>query len=121
MGFIREQKNNYDFFHFPCQTMTPNRVYGIVGTFAHNMIRFLSLCMDQKVKRVRGKDKKLRKVIQLGYFAKKVRNYLIKIPCQVVRSARKMKIKINFQTKEVVEKIMDNIEKYFSKVSAYKT
>jgi hypothetical protein len=104
-NFIREHKYNYDFLNFPCKLLKANQVFGLVGAFAHNMIRFLSFCMPQKRKRVRGKDGKIRTVIQQGYFAKKVRNELIKIPCQVVRSARKIKLKVSFKTKEVLEKI----------------
>lgn len=110
-NYIKEQKYGYDFLNFPCKKLTSNKVWGLIGTFAHNMMRYLSFCMDQKIKRVRGKDKVVRTVIQKGYFAKKVRNTLIKIPCQVVRSARRIKLKINFNQKEVIDKLMWKIKK----------
>lgn len=113
-NYIKEQKHNFDFLHFPCKKMEANQIWGLIGTFAHNMMRFLSFCMDQKKKRVRGKDNIVTTVTQQGYFAKKVRNTLINIPCQVVRTARRVKLKINNKQKEVLEKIMINIERLFS-------
>ena len=120
-NYIKEQKYGFDFLNFPCQKMGANKVFGLVGTFAHNMMRFLSFCMEQKIKRVRGKDGKLRTVVQLGYFAKKVRNKLIKIPCRIIRTARRVKLRLNTLDKEVLEKIMTDIHKKFSRVSACKT
>lgn len=113
-NYIKEQKHNFDFLHFPCKKFEANQVWGLIGTMAHNMTRFLSFTMKQKVKRVRGKDKVVRTVIQQGYFAKKVRNTIINIPCQVVRSARRMKLKLNPKNKEVLEQIIMNIEHLFS-------
>ena len=108
-NFIREQKYGYDFLNFPCQKLNANKVYGLIGTFCHNMMRYLSFCLPQKMKRVRGKDKKIRTVIQSGYFAKKVRNSLIKLPCQVVTHARKLVLKVSPKTKEVFDKVMENL------------
>lgn len=88
-NFIKEQKNGFDFHHFPCQKLDANRVYGLVGTLAYNMTRFLSFFISEN-----------------GCFSKKVRNKLIKLPCQVVYHARKLKIRFNKKTKEVVEKIL---------------
>jgi hypothetical protein len=118
-NFIKEQKYNFDFLHFPCQKFEANQIWGLIGTLGHNMTRFLSLCMEQKRKRVRAKDGVLRTVIQQGYFAKKVRNSLIKIPCQVVRSARRIKLKLNNKKKEVLEKIMKHIEHLFSRNTVF--
>ena len=119
-NFIKEQKHNFDFLHFPCKKFEANQVWGLIGTFAHNMTRFLSFCMPQKVKRVRGKDEVVRTVVQLGYFAKKVRSTLIHLPCQVARSARKIKLKLNPNHKEVLEKIMKNIQVVFRKDLVFK-
>jgi len=115
-NYIKEQKYGYDFLHFPCKRFVANQIWGLIGTFAHNMTRFLSFCMDQKEKRVRGKDGEVKTVIQLGYFAKKVRNTLVKIPCQVVRSAHRVKLKINIKQKEVLDRIMTNLDLHLSRV-----
>jgi hypothetical protein len=55
-----------------------------------------------------------------GYFAKKVRSTVINLPCQVVRSARKIKLKLNFYHKEVLEKLMTKIAVAFSKDLIFK-
>lgn len=115
-NFIKEQKYGYDFLNFPCLKLDANRVYGLIGTLSYNLMRFLSFCMDQKVKRVRGKDKKVRTVTQQGYFSKHIRNHLIKIPCQVVKHARTMSLKLNQQTREVLEKVICKIQNSSSKV-----
>lgn len=113
-NYIREQKYGFDFLNFPCKKLMANKIWGLIGTFAHNMTRFLSFCMDQKTKRVRGKDGEVATVKQLGYFAKKVRNVLIRIPCQVVRTARQVKLKINHKQLEVINKAMIKIHSYLS-------
>jgi hypothetical protein len=119
-NFIKEQKHNFDFLHFPCKKFEANQAWGLIGTFAHNMTRFLSFCMPQKVKRVRGKDDEVRTVVQLGYFAKKVRSTVINLPCQVVRSARRIKLRLNPNHREVLEKIMTNIQVVFRKDLVFK-
>ena len=78
-NYVREQKYGYDFLNFPCRRLRSNQVFGLAGTIAHNLMRGLSLMMEQKEKRVKGKDGKRRKVVQLGYYSKKIRNDLIKI------------------------------------------
>jgi hypothetical protein len=113
-NYIKEQKYGYDFLNFPCQKLKANKVFGIVGTLAHNLMRVLSFCMDQKKKSVKGKDGKIKTVEQLGYFAKRVRNKLIKIACRVVRSARRIKLRLNRQNKEVLERVCEKLRKIFS-------
>lgn len=109
-NYIREQKYGYDFLNFPCKKLRANKVFGLVGTMAHNLTRILSVCMDQKIKRVRDKKtRKIKTVTQLGYFAKKVRKNVINIPCQVIRSARKMKLRLSRHNLEVLEKILLNL------------
>ena len=119
-NFIREQKYNFDFLHFPCKKFEANQAWGLIGTFAHNMTRFISFCLPQKIKRVRGKDDVVRTVTQLGYFAKKIRSTVINLPCQVVRSARRIKLKLNPNHKEVLEKLMTNIQVVFRKDLVFK-
>jgi len=63
-NYIREQKYGYDFLHFPCQKLRANKVFGLAGTIAHNMMRAFSFMMDQKVKTVKGKDGKRRQVVR---------------------------------------------------------
>jgi hypothetical protein len=98
-NFIREQKNGYDFHHFPCKKLSANKAYGLIGTIAYNLMRNLSFYL------VKG-----------GCFAKKVRNKLIKLPCQVVRHARRLTVRLAPTTLEVYEKILTNMKHNNSKV-----
>lgn len=111
-NFIKEQKYGFDFLNFPCKRLRANKVFGVIGSFAHNLTRVLSFSMPQKWKSVRDKKtKEIKRVKQLGYFAKKVRMTCLKIPGQVVRSARKTKLRMNRLTKEVLDKVMENLLK----------
>ena len=106
----KEQKYGFDFLNFPCKTLRANNIYGLVGTLAHNLTRILSFVMEQKWKSVKcRKSKKLKRVRQLGYFSKKVRSECINIAGQLVRSARRMKLRLNSKTREVLDKIMINL------------
>ncbi|MBT4792582.1 MAG: IS1380 family transposase [Halobacteriovoraceae bacterium] len=108
--YIKEQKYGFDFLNFPCRTLRANKIFGIIGTLAHNLTRLLSFSMEQKWKTIKcRKTKELKRVKQLGYFSKRVRNSSINIAGQVVRSARKVKLRINHKTKEELDKIMKNL------------
>lgn len=98
-NFIREQKNGYDFHHFSCKKLSANQAYGLMGTITHNLMRNLSFYL------VKG-----------GCFAKKVRNKLIKLPCQVVRHARRLTVRLAPATLEVMENILQNMKHNNSKV-----
>jgi len=110
-NYIKEQKYGFDFLNFPCKKFVANRTWGLIGSLAHNLTRFLSFNMDQKIKRVRDKkSKKMKTVVQLGYFAKTVRNKIIKLPCQMVRSARKIKLRLERHNEEVHRRLMWKIQ-----------
>lgn len=119
-NYIREQKYGFDFLHFPCQKLRANQVYGQAGTIAHNLIRALSFMMEQKVKKVRGKDGKRRVVTQLGYYAKKVRSELINIAGKVVSSARKIKLRISRTNWEVFNRMNEKIKIVLQRYIAFK-
>ncbi|MBT6472223.1 MAG: transposase [Candidatus Marinimicrobia bacterium] len=120
-NYIREQKYGYDFLHFPCKRLKANKVFGLAGTISHNLMRALSFMMDQKEKRVRGKNGKRKTVIQLGYYAKKIRTKLINIAGKIVCSARKMKLRLTRHNWEVYEKIMCKITNTKQRYVPYKT
>lgn len=120
-NYIREQKYGFDFLNFPCQKLRANEVFGQAGTIAHNLMRAMSFMMEQKVKRVKGKDGKRRVVTQLGYYSKKVRNELIKIAGKVVSSARKVKLRLSRHNWEVYEKMMSKINETKQRYVPYKT
>lgn len=98
-NFIREQKNGYDFHHFPCKKLSANKAYGLIGTIAYNLMRNLSFYLEKG-----------------GCFAKKVRNKLIKLPCQVVRHARRLTVRLASETLEVMERILKDMKDNSSKV-----
>ena len=98
-NFIREQKNGYDFHHFPCKKLSANKAYGLMGTIAYNLMRNLSFYISPK-----------------GCFAKKVRNKLIKLPCQVVKHAKKLMIRLSAQNLEVMERILQIMKHNSSEV-----
>ena len=85
-------------------------MFGLIGTFAHNLTRVVSFGMDQNYRNVKDrKTGEVKIVRQLGYFSKKVRSQVINIAGRIVRSARKIKLRIHFETKEVLDKIMRNL------------
>ena len=47
-NFIKEQKYGMDFKHFPCKKLNANRVYGLIGTIAYNMMRMASFLIDEE-------------------------------------------------------------------------
>ena len=55
-------------------------------------------------------------LVKSGCFAKKVRNKLIKLPCQVVRHARRLTVRVAPATLEVMEKILEAMKQNNSKV-----
>lgn len=87
-NFIKEQKYGMDFKHFPCKKLNANRVYGLIGTIAYNMMRMSSFLIDEK----------------RGCLSKRIRKILIEIPCQLVNHARRLTIKMNFKRKEVFDR-----------------
>ena len=80
-------------------------------------MRYLSFQMNKKTKRVRTKKNRIVTVIQNNYFTKTVRKSLIHIPCRLVRSARKLKVRVEHYNKEVLDKVLWKIEKNISEQS----
>ena len=93
-NFIKEQKYGFDFKHFPCKKLNANRVYGLIGTIAYNMMRMTSFLITPK-----------------GCLSKKIRKILLEIPCQIVSHARRLTIKMNNIRKEVFDCCYNKLEK----------
>ncbi len=114
-SYIREQKYGFDFLNFPCRRLRANKIFGLVGTFAHNLTRVISFCMEEKWRTVRDRKSGERiRVKQLGYFSKSVRSHVINIAGQLIRSARKLKLRIYFKQEVVLNRIMKNLLFKFS-------
>jgi len=93
-NFIKEQKYGMDFKHFPCKKLDANRVYGLIGIIAYNMMRTTSFLISKK-----------------GCLSKKIRKLLLEIPCQIVSHARRLTIKINWKRKEVFDCCYEKLRK----------
>ena len=85
-NFIREIKNGFDLKHFPCQKLIANKAYGLIGMFAHALMRYMGHMLSP------GKPR----------FSKIVRFRMINLACQVVKHARGLILRFNHpQLKEV--------------------
>lgn len=83
---IKDLKYGMDFKHFPCQKLMANKIWGMMGLFAYNLMRFASWVMCPKT----------------GCFLKRVRRKMVYLGAEVVSHARNLKIRFsNFFYKEV--------------------
>lgn len=96
-NYIKELKNGFDMHHFPCQKLNANRVYGIIAAFAHNLLRFASHVLAD------GKPR----------MAKRIRFFMVTVPCRVVRHARRVIFDINQTRKSEVEHWITKIHQHF--------
>ena len=90
-----------DFKHFPCKKLNANKVYGLIGSIAYNMMRMSSFLLNEK----------------RGCLSKKIRKILLEIPCQLVSHARRLTIKMNFKRKEVFDLCYEKLKVFFRKVT----
>jgi hypothetical protein len=96
-NFIKEEKYGLDLKHYPCQKMSANKVFGTIGAFAYNLMRFSSFLISKR-----------------GCYSKKIRFFLVDLPCQVVSHARKLTVRFNRQTKKEVCGQLLKIQNLFS-------
>jgi len=101
-NFIREQKYGLDMKHYPCQKLSANKVFGLIGAFAYNLMRFSSFAISER-----------------GCFSKKIRETIINHGCQVVRHARTIKFKFNTEVKRRLEKIYERLTNLLSDKTLY--
>ncbi|MBF0440577.1 MAG: transposase [Oligoflexales bacterium] len=73
-NFLKEIKNGLDLHHYPCQQLTANKAYGLIGAISYNLMRFISL-LDN---------------IKKPKFAKAIRFHFVHLPMQVLRHARQV-------------------------------
>jgi len=97
---IKDLKYGMDFLHFPCRSLRANCVWGLMGIFAYNLMRFSSfvLCPNQ------------------GCFLKKVRNNMVKLPCEITKHARKITLKFTHHIFKEVQRIQKEIHMFFQVV-----
>lgn len=99
-NFIKEQKYGLDLKHYPCRKLSANKVFGLVGALAYNLMRFSSFLISKK-----------------GCYSKKIRFSLVNLPCQLVRHARKLTVRFNHATKKEVDGKLQTLHRLFSRNS----
>jgi len=87
-NFIREMKNGVNIRRFQCRRLVSNNAIALAATFAHAFIRFVAHIHDKN----------------LVHFAKRLRNKLLRLPCQVVRHGREVVFRLNETHYEEVER-----------------
>ena len=90
-NFIKEEKYGLDLKHYPCRKLTANKVFCLVGALAYNLMRFSSFSISKR-----------------GCYSKKIRFFLVNLPCQVVKHARKTTVKFNHT---IVKEVCETLEK----------
>ena len=73
-NYIKELKYGFDLKHYPCLKLTANKAYGLIAAFAYCLLRFMAL----------------RKNPAKPCYSKKLRNYVIHLPVQIVHHARQV-------------------------------
>lgn len=96
-NFLKEEKNGLDLKHYPMKKLNANKVFGIVGAMAYNLMRFGSFFISKR-----------------GCYSKKIRFFLVHLPCQVVRHARKLIIRFNNFVKKEVCKRLEQLHSLFN-------
>ena len=85
-NYIREDKYNFDLKHFPCQKLSANYAYFLLGTVAYNILRWMAMIESPH------KPK----------YAKKLRRRYLIIPGKVVHHARQIVFKVSQTAYEVM-------------------
>ena len=82
---IKDLKQGLDFYHFPCQKLNANRVWGQLGIIAYNLMRLASFTISKN-----------------GCFINTVRKKIVMIAGELVRHARYLEIRtMDYLSKEV--------------------
>jgi hypothetical protein len=83
---IKCLKQGMDFYHFPCRSLKANKVWGLMGIMAYNLMRVVSFTISKKgcfVDTVRRKV-----VLMAGEFIKSARYLEIRLMDYILRSIR---------------------------------
>jgi hypothetical protein len=70
-NFIKEYKNGFSLYHFPCQKLVANKAFGLIGAFAYNLMRYAAFVMNPTKPQ----------------YSKAVRFRMIHLACEVVKHA----------------------------------
>jgi hypothetical protein len=82
---IKDLKQGMDFYHFPCQSLKANNVWGLMGIMAYNLMRLTSFTISKN-----------------GCFTQTVRKKIVMIAGELVKHARYLEIRLSdYLAKEV--------------------
>ncbi len=83
---IKDLKGGMDFYHFPCQSLKANNVWGLMGILAYNLMRMASFTLFPKT----------------GCFVKTTRRRIVTLAGEVIAHARSIEIRMmDYLAKEV--------------------
>lgn len=83
---IKDLKGGMDFYHFPCQSLKANNVWGLMGVIAYNLMRMTSFTLFPRT----------------GCFVKTTRRRLVTLAGEIIRHARSIEIRMmDFLAREV--------------------
>ena len=99
-NFIKEEKYGLDLKHYPCKKLSANKVFGLVGAMAYNLMRLSSFLISKR-----------------GCYSKKIRLTLLRRPCQVVSHARRLTLRFNREIAKEVRRNREHLKKMFSRIS----
>ena len=106
-NFIKDLKYGMDFKHFPCQQMNKNKVWGLMGILAYNLMRFSSFLIDER-----------------GCFLKRVRKKMVYLASEIRKGQRKIKLRFSHNIFKEVERLERKMAEKFLQVyycSGFKT
>jgi hypothetical protein len=89
---IKDLKNGMDFYHFPCQSLKANNVWGLMGIIAYNMMRMVSFTISKDGCFVQTTRRKL--VLLAGEVVKHARSIEIRIMDYIAKEVQKLKMKL---------------------------
>ncbi|MCY4643135.1 MAG: transposase, partial [Bacteriovoracales bacterium] len=99
-NFIKEEKYGLDLKHYPCKKLSANKVFGLVGAMAYNLMRLSSFLISKR-----------------GCYSKKIRLTLLRRPCQVVSHARRLTLRFNREIAKEVRRNREHLKKMFGRIS----
>lgn len=83
---IKDLKDGMDFYHFPCQSLKANNIWGLMGIIAYNLMRMVSYTLYPGT----------------GCFVRTTRRRLVTLAGEVIKHARSIEIRMmNYLAKEV--------------------
>ncbi len=96
-NFIKDLKMGLDFYHFPCQKLSANKMWGTVGIISYNLMRFAAFILEPKT----------------GCFIKKTRNKMVKLACIMIKHARTITLRFNEHIAKEVIRVQEKIHSIF--------